>query len=216
LIDFDVVGSLGELLAPDGLLYVEVPNAYDYPEQERLEFLYYFDRLHVNHFTPQSLTRLMAGYGLGIVRHFTYSFPYRDGGTYPALGAIFRKAKNGADIPSPDLLARIKLYLQQEREKATRLGRDLASFDGILVWGAGDNFYRSIGNDGPLANLRNFVVLDRRPGVVEAGKGPVQTMDPETAIRKFAWPVVVTVSEDRAAIAQQISLIAPTRRVIFI
>jgi len=52
LVDFDLLHRLRDSLTESGILYVEVPDSLHYEDHQRLEFRYYFDRLHVNHFTP--------------------------------------------------------------------------------------------------------------------------------------------------------------------
>lgn len=214
LLDFDSLRSLNTLLVQNGLLYVEVPNSLQYETCERLEFLYYFDRLHVNHFTPQSLARLAAGYGFGYVEHFEYAFPYRDGGEYPALGMLFRKDGNAVDISSPSIIDAANRYLKQEQERAKVIAGQLDAFEGVLVWGAGDNFYRSADNGGPLSNLRQMVLLDRRPHEVTIGDRTYQTIAPQIGIRRHPWPVVITVSEGRNAMGNLITEIDPGRRIL--
>jgi hypothetical protein len=216
VLDFDLVRLLHGFSAEGGLLYVEIPNSLQYEAQERLEFLYYFDRLHVNHFTPQSLARLVTGYGFSYVKHFEYTFPYRDGGEYPALGMLFRKGGDAVDILSPSILDGTNRYIGQEKKRARVLADLLDKFEGVLVWGAGDNFCRSVENGGPLSSLRHMVLLDRRPHEVTIGNRRYQTMDPHTGIRSHPWPVVVTVSEGRKKIGRQITDIDPGRRILFI
>ena len=216
VLDFDLVRLLHGFSAEGGLLYVEIPNSLQYEAQERLEFLYYFDRLHVNHFTPQSLARLVTGYGFSYVKHFEYTFPYRDGGAYPALGMLFRKGGDAVDILSPSILDGTNRYIGQEKKRARVLADLLDKFEGVLVWGAGDNFCRSVENGGPLSSLRHMVLLDRRPHEVTIGNRRYQTMDPHTGIRSHPWPVVVTVSEGRKKIGRQITDIDPGRRILFI
>jgi len=216
VIDFDMLTLLHDLVTEDGLLYVEVPNPLKYAAYERREFLYYFDRLHVNHFTPQALARLLGRYGFGAVKHFEYAFPYRDDGQFPALGMLFRKGLSGDDLVSPSLLDEAQGYIRQEKARAKTVAGLLETFEGILVWGAGDNFRRSVENGGPLANCRNMVVLDRRPGEVTFGDVRRPTVDPRTGVQSCDWPVVATVSEARSEIGRQLAEIDPARRLIFI
>jgi len=163
LIDLDLLELLNAHLADEGLLYLEVPNANQYTSHERREFLYYFDRLHVNHFTPQSLARLCANYGLGYLKHFEYAFPYRDGGEYPALGMLFKKRKPAVQLPSPSIIEVANRYILNEQLRAKLIATQFDGYEGLLVWGAGDNFFRSLTSGGPLAGRRNMIVLDRRP-----------------------------------------------------
>lgn len=215
LIDFRAMDLLSDVLAPGGLLYIEVPDPLHYEAQERLEFLYYMDRLHVNHFTPQSLARLTAKHGFGYMQHFEYCFPYRDGGEYPAFGALFRKGMPDGGVTSPSILDAANRYIEREKVRAGAVATQLKAFDGILVWGVGDNFYRSVDNGGPLQCLPNMVLLDRRQQEVTIGSLTYGTKDPLDAIRAYDWPVVITVSEGRKTLSQRVADIDPTRRIFF-
>lgn len=135
LLDFDLLHLLNGLLHENGLFYAEVPDSLQYETRKRIEFLYYFDRLHVNHFTPQSLARLAAKYGFSYLRQLEYAFPYWDGGEYPALGMLFRKAAGDTEISSPSLLEAARRYIWREKERATDTAKQLDAFGGILVWG---------------------------------------------------------------------------------
>jgi 2-polyprenyl-3-methyl-5-hydroxy-6-metoxy-1,4-benzoquinol methylase len=215
-IDFDVLHLLKALLADDGFLYIEVPNSLDYEEQQRQEFLYYFDRLHVNHFAPQSLARLAAMYGFAYVTHFNYTFPYRDGGEYPALGILFRKGQEEVNIRSPNILEGAKRYISREQDRAKQISAQFDDYEGVLVWGAGDNFFRSMGNGGPLSGLRNIVVLDRRAQEIAINGHVYSTMNPAEGIQSRSWPVIVTVSEARKSLVEQVKQIDSQRNVFFV
>jgi 2-polyprenyl-3-methyl-5-hydroxy-6-metoxy-1,4-benzoquinol methylase len=216
LLNFDLLQSWNSLLAENGLLYIEVPNSLQYATHERREFLYYFDRIHVNHFTPQSLVRLLAARGFGYVGHFEYEFPYRDGGEYPALAMLFRKGQEAVGISSPSIHQSAMLYISQEKVRAQALTEQLKAFEGVLVWGAGDNFHRSSENGGMLSNLKNIVVLDQRPQVILIGDRRWTTEVPAEGIRRYRWPVLITVSVGRDAICQQVKEIDPSRQVFFL
>jgi Methyltransferase domain len=216
LIDFESLRLFNNLMVENGLLYIEVPDPLHYEKYQRREFLYYFDRLHVNHFTPQALTRLCAKCGFAPVKHYHYSFPYRDGGEYPALGVLLKKAEANIDVISPNLSHAISRYIQQEKCRAEKIMDQLGSSEGILIWGTGDNFFRSFQNDGPLSRLRNFVLLDRRSQEIMVGNQKYLTLEPTVGLQKFDWPVVVTISEGRQAISQQIREIDPERSVFFV
>jgi 2-polyprenyl-3-methyl-5-hydroxy-6-metoxy-1,4-benzoquinol methylase len=216
LLDFGLLGLLNDLLTEGGLLYIEVPNSLQYEARRRQEFLYYFDRLHVNHFTPRSLARLAAAHGFGSLSHFEYAFPYRDGGEYPALGMLFQKGRSVVEITSPSILDAAERYIGQEKLRAQTVSAEFNDYENVLVWGAGDNFFRSTENGGPLSDLRNMIVLDRRPQEITVGDRKYLTENPQVSIRRHPWPVVITVSEGRKSISEQVSQIDPTRRVFFV
>jgi hypothetical protein len=108
------------------------------------------------------------------------------------------------------------LYAAQEKARAKVLADQLKTFEGVLVWGAGDNFHRSSENEGPLSRLPNIVVLDQRPQVLVIGDRRWITETPTEGIRRRPWPVLITVSVARDAICQQVKEIDPSRQVFFL
>lgn len=215
LVDLTILDLLEKLILPDGMLYIEVPDAESYDRYQRREFLYYFDRLHVNHFTPEALVNLMARYECRCVAYFEYGYPYRDGSEYPALGMLFQKGSHGVNVLSRNVLKNAKRYLQQEQDSAKQVSDTLKNFDGLLIWGTGDNFYRSLQHNGPLSELKRLALLDRREQEIMIAGETYRTIDPQTGIRRQPWPVVVTISEGRASLQAQIAEIDPERRVFF-
>jgi len=216
LVDFDLLQFLHDQLTAGGLMYIEVPNSLRYEEHGREEFLYYFDRLHVNHFTPQSIARLASPFGLEYLEHFEYAFPYRRSGDYPALGVLLRAGDASPAISSSSILESAARYIKQEAARAEAIRDRLSSFEGVLVWGTGDNFHRSVGNGGPLSGLRNMVLLDRREQDVLIEGKTYRTMDPLGGVRELPWPVAVTVSEGAGLIRDQVHAVAPNRQVFFV
>jgi len=149
-------------------------------------------------------------------KHFDYAFPYRDGGQYPALGMLFASGGPIGDMPSLSLIERTDRYLVAEKARARTLVGVLESFEGVLVWGAGDNFFRSAGNGGPLSDLRNMVLLDRSPREVTISDRTYRAMDPQAGLQKYPWPVVLTVSEGSKNLSRAITETDPGRRIILV
>ena len=216
VLDFGLIELLASLLAEDGVLYVEVPDAECYESHARREFLYYFDRLHVNHFTREALSRLFGRYGFVRFGDIGYAFPYRDGGQYPALGMLFGKGPADSAFRSAPVLPGVERYLKQERARGEQKRASLQSLHGVVVWGAGDNFYRSAQNGGPLDGLQQMVVADLAPRDVDLGERTYRAIAPPEALRMYSWPVVITVSEASRAIQEQIARVDPGREVFFI
>ena len=63
VVDLHSLSVFSHLLSPDGRLYVEVPDALRYIDFTRREYLYSFDRLHINHFTTASLVKMLQQWG---------------------------------------------------------------------------------------------------------------------------------------------------------
>ncbi len=215
-VDFDTIAMLGALLAEGGLLYVEVPDAVRYESFLRRPFLGYFDRIHVNHFSVRALANLLARHGFGYVDQLQYAFPYPDGGEYPALGMLFKKTPSAAAIASPSLRGSFERYVQSEKIRAKQIGEALDASGGVLVWGAGDNFYRAMANDGPLTYVKTMVLLDRRQIEIALSGKRLQAMEPEAGIRRYPYPVAVMVTESGPAIAAQVAKMDPGRKVVLL
>jgi|ERR1035441_2591551 hypothetical protein len=109
-----------------------------------------------------------------------------------------------------------KDYISREKERANTVAAQFDSFEGILIWGAGDNFRRSIQHGGPLSSVRNMVVLDRRPQQISMGGKTYVTVDPKHGIHRYPWPVVIAVSEGKRSICDQVIQIDPNREVFFL
>ena len=213
VLDFRLLLHLNGLLAENALLYVEVPNSLRYESYHRREFLYYFDRLHVNHFTPQAAATLAAAYGFGYVRHFEYAFPYRDGADFPGLGCYLEKEHNESRYPRRKSLDAANRYIAQERRRAETVVKQFDKFEGILVWGgSSDNLFRSAENGGPLSGPLKMVLLDRRQQEIVIGKRRWSTVDPEEGILRNPWPVVITISEGRLSVSEEVKRIDPSER----
>jgi len=215
-IDLDEIKILADLLTEDGILYAEVPDASRYDALPRRAYLGYFDRIHVNHFSSQSLARTAAQYGLGHAGTLRYDFPYPDGGKYPALGMLFKKSVSPEKVCTPDLRVSFDRYFRAESANAREMADQLNAFGGILVWGGGDNFYRSISNGGPLSFANNIILLDRRSQDIAIGGRRFTSLSPEEGLRQFSFPVAVTVSEAGNAIASQVAQMDPGRKVFLL
>ena len=93
---YDLKGALSkvhELLKPDGLLYIEVPNARSFGAKLDREFWFHWDMpRHIWGFDPISLTRLVEAVGFKVTRMTTLLAPSHDWAeTYRQEEAIGRK-----------------------------------------------------------------------------------------------------------------------------
>lgn len=229
LVGFGILQTLGDLLTTGGRLYIEVPNPLEYRSCPRREFMYYFDRLHINHFSGRSMRRLLARFGLETIDRGTHRFRYRDG-LYPATYHVAaRLVDQGVDgvaeavVPATEydeekLDAVYRAYRDDESLRARDLRHRLAvagGTDGVLVYGAGDNFRRSRRPGGPLHELPLLAVMDRRAREMRPEPGIVFET-PAMALSRFpAAPVVVTTSQRSEEIAQAIHADWPARRIFF-
>ena len=181
--DLDWLDRLPRLLAPDGALYVEVPDPRGY-DCTRRPPLYYFDSEHINHFSPRALARLFTRMGLHPTAFPATPLILSDGSPYPAFAGIATRVQRGID-ESSDGNARcvdtLRGYLADSLQRsAASLGIQPPLGPGpVLVWGAGSWTQRLLGAGTiPLAQVRAF--LDSAPnkqGQLLAGKPIVAPAD---------------------------------------
>ena len=227
LVGFAMMGRLEAMLRPGGVVYVELPNPFEYHACHRREFMYYFDRLHLNHFGDRAVRRLLGRYGLQAIDGGTHRFRYRDG-HYPAawwlasrvVDAVpFDRAVMRPIVTEAPLDAVYRAYRVDEGQRAMQTRRritEAARDGGVLVYGAGDNFRRARWADGPLFDVPVVAVLDRNASQLSLEDGlPVET--PEAGLARHPdVPVVVTVSQDSEAVAAGIRERSPDREVLFV
>ena len=179
------------LLNENGSVYVEVPDPFLYQHRQRREYLYYLDRVHINHFSKKSLCKLFSRYGLSCLHHGDASFPYKDGKPYPATYMIFTKnsAENPTSLHENHLYKSINTYIDNDKKRKKFVSD-------ILVYGFGDNFFRSRQPGGPLEKANIIAVIDKNAAslIKKYGEKFVFT-DIASAARDYKnIPVVVCVS----------------------
>ena len=164
IVDFSEFSRLPDLLAEGGHIYIEVPDASRYVSYIRQEYLYYLDRLHINHFTHDALSALAAYWGLVVDARGHNEFEYKDGHPYPAIHIL--ATRNGtATVHSrriEPLVDHLLAYLKIEAERSLLKRNALRQAGPIVVYGFGDNFFKSAGTQGPLSEANIAAVIDRR------------------------------------------------------
>lgn len=136
----DAVQRTRAVLAPGGLVYVEVPDATRYAECLVAPFQD-FNTEHINHFGPASLANLMAAHGFELVAEGSKTIEGGGGTPYPACFGFFRA---GAVRPAvwrraPEFLAAVNRYIAQSAAQLAAIDRKLAAVAGgpVVVWGVG-------------------------------------------------------------------------------
>jgi hypothetical protein len=132
------------------------------------------------------------------------------------MGMLFHRTEDARDVASPSVRATTEEYVATEKARSRAIASKFRGNQGILVWGTGDNFCRSAENEGPPSGLSNMVVLDRSPKEIQVGGQRYRTEDPLETIRSQPWPVVITISEGRESLLEQVRAIDPDRDVTFI
>ncbi len=216
LASFSCLDWLVTLTAENAVIYVEVPDALRYEAFTRRSFLYYFDRIHINHFSAVSLRRLFAPLGFHEIARISYDFPYSDNLPYPALGLFLRRGDCPKGPPEKALRPALERYLERERARAGTIASPFAATGTLLVWGGGDNFCRQLTNGGPLSFAQEIILLDRVPKTVSIDGKLYKSIPPEEGLRLYQGAVVITVTEASTAITRQIQELDPGRRVFLL
>jgi SAM-dependent methyltransferase len=140
----DVTGALRNLLtllAPGGLLYLEVPDASRYAQFIAAPFQD-FNTEHINHFSPPSLDNACGAAGFDLVSVDAKVDESAPGVPYPVLFGFWRRGE-GARPAERDVALRgqIQDYIDRSRTIMDRYdGRIralLAGHDEVIVWGTG-------------------------------------------------------------------------------
>lgn len=183
--------NFSSLLSQQGAIYVEVPDPRRYAHMPRKEYLYYLDRIHINHFSYKSMIKLFSHYNLYCSQFGDFSFTYKDGLQYPTFFMIFtRDKKSNFPIPQEkDLYTSLNEYISSEKKKK-KINSD------ILIYGFGDNFFRSRQPGGPLAQAHILGVIDQNAKMLAEVYGEeFFFIELETAAHDYKdVPVVVCVS----------------------
>jgi 2-polyprenyl-3-methyl-5-hydroxy-6-metoxy-1,4-benzoquinol methylase len=203
MLDFQILADLLSILNTNGSIYIEVPNSDLYDKFLRKTPFYYFDRLHINHFTLKSLSELMLKYKARIVNSQTYTFIYGDGHPYPAIAVLI---KNGIN-PLGTLIATDFLRLDS-------LKQELSDQD-LVIWGLGDNFWR-LESLGFFKSLNVVALIDQsRTGHESYNHIVVQSLE-EALIQNPQAVVVLTMSWGREKLNALIQESNPVRKVVFL
>lgn len=111
-----------------GMLYIEVPNASAYIDGHNAPF-YYFDREHINHFTPVSMKRLFSAHGFDVV----WSNNSHN------ISVLFRKSEkeNAVELLNCDTyVQRILAYVEKSKKIESMISYTSITYP-VVLWGFG-------------------------------------------------------------------------------
>lgn len=192
IIDVRGVAKVMHHLADGGRIYIEVPDGCRYDRYARREWMYYVDRLHVNHFSNASMHSLVHMWGLVVKQAGTLEFAYKDGSPYPALYVIAgidstQSSQKAPQLTSPCLSNSITRYVAQEQNRALCLSEALPQNSGVVVYGFGDNFFRLRSTGGPLHGRDIIAVVDQRCEELQRSQWAEMFtfIDPALAVRRY-------------------------------
>lgn len=193
-------------LRPDGVLYIEVPDAAGYASHPVVPY-YYFDGEHINHFDERALRNLAALSGLEVLDAGTKDVEVADGLMYPAVWAAMRRSPSAtAAAPVRDDVARasVEEHARQSRQAGAfpALLELAASGEPVVVWGAGSYAQRMMG-DTPLSRCAILYFVDKdskKHGSTLAGR----EVRPPEALAGFEGTIVVCAAVTAGEIEREI------------
>lgn len=204
------------LLRPNGVVYVEVPDASRFSDFVQLPFIE-FNTEHVNYFSGASLSRLAARRGLECIRLDQKVFSLQPGIDYPGVSGFFRAARpklGGAR--DDDLPEAVRSYVRASTELVGWIDRNLE----IALAGAREVAVRALGNVAwtllavtHLAELQVVAYLDGSPSKKRLTIAGCAVLDPGTPMRADV-PVVVLSLQHEESIVREINASDPERRIV--
>ena len=147
LADVDTsVHQLKGMLAPGGMLYLEVPDASRYDDWFSAPYQY-FSMEHVNFFSPQSLSNLLARHGLTAVFVQRITRYLSSQSVEPGIAGLFSLRGKVHKIKKDEETAiRMGKYIAQSRIMAEKIHSVILNIikeqKPLVVWGAGTHTLR--------------------------------------------------------------------------
>lgn len=190
------VCSLSSLLGPDGIVYVETPDAARYAEFVTAPFQD-FNTEHINHFSLRCLANLFGNMGWiaqTVGQKVVLSAPRMP---YPALYTVFARdtaiAQRFTPTPDTELCERIRAYITRSQAAldaiATRIETALRASSELIVWGTGQLTMKLLAETS-LGAAKIVAFVDSNP--INQGRllRGVPILAPD-AIRHMAQPILV-------------------------
>lgn len=156
--------NLKKLLNPNGLIYIEVPDASRYPNYYVVPF-YYFDCEHINHFDINALKNLFEDADFKCTTFNEREIKVSATTPYPAVSAVFKKEKQ-VESPkikkSKNVINSIIKYIEISKEKSdfSEINKLIETKSPVLIWGAGMYTLRLLENS-PLKNCNILCFMDK-------------------------------------------------------
>lgn len=157
--------NLKNLLNPNGIIYIEVPDASQYANHFVVPF-YYFDCEHINHFDINSLNNLFVDGSLECIAYNAREVKASETTMYPVVSAVFKNAghskTDSSVVKSESVLDSIRKYIELSDQKSdfSEIENLITLHTPVLVWGAGMYTLRLLENS-PLKKCNILCFLDK-------------------------------------------------------
>jgi hypothetical protein len=187
--------AVRDLLADDGVCYVEVPDAGRYVVDAFVPF-YFFDSEHINHFDRSTLRNLARATAFDVLSDGERDLRLDGGKLYPAAWSLLRKGPPGRK-PAYDAELRttlVEYIAASTRALDPRALDDLAaSRRPVLLWGAGSHAQRMLQNTS-LGRCNLVGVVDRDPGKQGLALLGHEVRSPEAVLDGLAPEVTIVIA----------------------
>lgn len=210
------IKNISDLLAPNGLLYIETPNVARYREHFKVPF-YYFDCEHINHFDLSSLRNLSAAHRLAFLTGAEKKVRIDDDSYYPVVYAFIKKTGKPASVSlTPDFSTRDSLNRYIEMSNEWSVWPELETFElsqePIIIWGAGSYTQRLLSNTAlGLCNIIAFIDNDKNKQGTKLRNIEIQ---PPAYILSSDAPIIVCAALHSHAIISEIERMNVINRII--
>jgi 2-polyprenyl-3-methyl-5-hydroxy-6-metoxy-1,4-benzoquinol methylase len=215
------ISQLREIVAPRGMVYVEVPDATRYHEFISAPFQD-FNTEHINHFSATTLSRALEEGGFTVDYVGTKVIEASPGVPYPALFLVARMdngSRDTARIRDDTLCTKLRRYIDRSQERVKDIDahlRDaLAGTSALIVWGVGQTTMK----------LLNLTILGKAPIVAFVDGNPIHhgkrlvdapVLAPEALATLPPHPILVGSMIHHHAIAQRIRDLGLANRLILL
>jgi SAM-dependent methyltransferase len=201
------VANVLERLKPDGMIYVEVPDASRYSDFYVVPY-YYFDCEHINHFDENSLFNLFQGSGCIIVKTEKKAMAVSSNIFYPAVGVFLRihQSANVEAMLRPDFTVRESVLKYIALSANSNVNKEIAAFAvsgvPVAIWGAGSYTSRLIATSA-LGRCNIQVFIDKDSSKQGKQINGISIYSPQK-LREIACPIIVCAALYSAEIVEEI------------
>lgn len=167
---WDVAGamsSLREVVAPGGLVYAEVPDAWRYADYLFAPF-HDFSTEHINHFSLGTLQSLFARWGFELMDTGSRLVELGPDIPFPVIHGVWRRLQDPAGEDRPpvstptDLSSQIRRYITGSNDLLAafdaHLQAELNGAPDVIVWGVGELTMKLL--QLPALEGRNIILVD--------------------------------------------------------
>jgi hypothetical protein len=209
--------AMRDTLAPNGLVYVEVPDATRYAECLVAPFQD-FNVEHINHFSAASLANALATNGFVVESTTRKTIEAAAGVPYPAVAAIARKSDSAPRqvVPDDSLRQSIATYIDRSREQIAELDRNLcAALTGtpeIIIWGTGQTTLTLLSHTN-LGGAKAVALTDSNPRYHGRRLAGIPVVPPDDLYSMDA-PILIGTLIHHVAIEERIRAMGLPNRVV--